>query len=250
LDKQGCTSAQWDAALPSTVGAALSCRSCALSGLCLPAQLSPHEARVLDGSVERGRELAAGASLIRAGMPMHALYVVRSGSAKSYCLTANGDERVRGFHLPGEVVGLEGFAAGHHVCEVVALEPLRCCRIPVASLERLMETLPGLRREIMRLLGQSLEDAQHRCAELGATDARVRIARFLVDLSGRLERRGLSATQFRLSMSRTDIARHLGLRLETVSRVLSALSREGSLKIKARYIKLLRPEALASLVAR
>jgi len=248
LETRWRTRGQRDGIRASTTDIELSCRGCALNRICLPAQLSPDETRVLEGAVERSRELAAGASLIHAGMPMQALYVVKNGSAKSYSLTANGDERVRGFHLPGEIVGLEGFGAGCHTCEVVALEPLRCCRIPLARLERLMETLPGFRREIVRLLGQSLEDAQRLSTYLGTTDAKGRIARFLVDLSSRLERRGLSATQISLSMSRTDIARHLGLRLETVSRVLSALKREGNIEVKARYIKLLRPEAIAVLV--
>lgn len=229
----------------SPLGTELSCQSCALNRICLPAHLSPHEARVLDGAVQRGRKLATGSCLIRAGTPMQALCVIRSGSVKSYCLTIDGKERVRGFHLPGEVVGLEGFAESRHMCEVVALEPTQFCRIPMQRLEPLMETLPGLRREILRLLGRSLDDAQRLHAELGTTDARSRIARFLLDLSQRLERRALSSTQFRLSMSRTDIASHLGLTLETVSRVLGALKREGTIELQARYIKLLNIEALA-----
>ena len=230
----------------SNAGTELSCRSCALNSICLPAHLSPREAHVLDGAVERGRKLTAGASLFHTGMPMQALYAVRSGSAKSYCLTVDGDEHVRGFHLPGEVIGLEGFADGRHTCEVVALEPVQYCRLPLQRLERLIETLPGLRREILRLLGRSLDDAQRRYEDVGTMDAKGRIARFLVGLSERLERRGLSATQFRLSMSRGDIARHLGLTLETVSRVLGALKREGSIEVQARYIKLLDLQALRS----
>ena len=232
----------------SNAATELSCRSCALNRICLPAHLSAQEARVLDGAVERGRKLPAGASLAHTGTPMQALYVIRSGSAKSYSLTLDGEEHVRGFHLPGEVVGLEGFADGQHTCEVVALEPVQCCRLPVTRLERLIETLPGLRREILRLLGRSLDDAQRRYEDLGLMDAKGRIARFLVGLSERLEHRGLSATQFRLSMSRRDIARHLGLTLETVSRVLGTLKREGNIELQARYIKLLDLDTLKSLV--
>jgi CRP/FNR family transcriptional regulator len=227
-------------------GTELSCKSCALNRICLPAHLSPHEAHILDGAVERRRELPAGASLIQAGARMEALYVVRSGSAKTFCVTVDGEERVRGFHLPGEVVGLEAFAEGRHECGVVALEPLSYCRIPLQRFERLMETLPGLRREILRLLGQSLNEAQRQRCELGITDARGRVARFLVDLSCRLQRRNLSPTQFRLSMSRRDIAYHLGLTLETVSRALTAFKREGCVEVRARYIKLLKPDALAA----
>lgn len=181
---------------------------------------------------------------------MEALYVMRAGSAKSCALMADGEEYVRAFHLPGEVAGLEAFAEGRHVCEVIALEPSRYCRIPTGRLERMMQTLPGLRREMLRLLGQSLEDAQRMRAEMCMIDARGRLAGFLVDLSRRLERRNLCATHFRLSMSRRDIARHLGLTLETVSRCLGAFRRARWIEVRARYIQLLRPEALAALLAR
>lgn len=227
----------------------VSCRHCAFNTLCLPGRLAPEEARVLEQAMERGRLLPAGGSLIRAGARMDALYVVRSGSAKRYTVTVDGAERVHGFHLPGEAVGLEGFARGHYACEVSALEPLRYCRIPLSRLEPLFETLPGLRREILRLLAQALEDAQRLRTELGQCDARDRVARFLADLSLRLERRGLSPTQLRLSMSRSDIAHHLGLTLETVSRVLGAFKREGSLLVRARHVTLLRPEAFAASLA-
>jgi len=228
----------------------LSCKSCALTRICLPGSLSPEETRILDGAVERGRELRAGARLIRAGTRMTALYVVRGGSAKTCGVMLDGGEYVRAFHLPGEVAGLEGFADGRHSCEVVALEPLRYCRIPIVRLERMMATLPGLRREMLRLLGQSLEEAQRMRTEMSMFDARGRLARFLVDLSRRLERRNLSTTHFRLSMSRRDIARHLGLTLETVSRSLGDFRRARWVEVRARYIKLLQPEALARLLVR
>lgn len=181
---------------------------------------------------------------------MDGLYVVRAGSAKSGGVMSSGEEYVRAFHLPGEVAGLEGFAQGRHTCDVVALEPLRYCRIPAGRLERMMEALPGLRREVLRLLGQSLEEAHCMRAEMSMIGARGRLASFLVDLSRRLERRNLSPTHFRLSMSRRDIARHLGLTLETVSRSLAAFRLARWIEVRARYIKLLRPEALAALLVR
>ncbi len=225
----------------------LSCGSCALARICLPANLSPADTRILEGAVERGREMPAGACLIAAGARLDALYVVRSGSAKSCGVMKEGEDYVRAFHLPGEIAGLEAFAAYRHTCEVVALEPLRYCRIPIGRLERMMEGIPAIRRELLRQLGQSLEESQRIRAEMSLIDARGRLAGFLVDLSRRLERRNLSPTQFRLSMSRRDIARHLGLTLETVSRSLGAFRRAGWIEVRARYVKLLRPEALAGL---
>lgn len=202
---------------------------------------------MLEQAIERGRPLAAGASLIHAGRRLQALYVVRGGSAKSIGLSIGGDEQILGFHLPGEVVGLEAFARNLHLCEVVALEPMRYCRIPVRRLEALMQALPGVRREIIRLLGQSLEEAQRQRAGMALADARQRLAAFLIDLSRRLELRGLSPRQFQLSMSRRDLANHLALTLETVSRTLGAFKRAGWLAVRRRQIEILEPEALAAL---
>jgi CRP/FNR family transcriptional regulator len=232
---------------PGSGGAGVSCGSCALSQICLPAQLPPEEVRILENAVDRGHVLVPGATLIYAGRPMQALYVVRSGSAKCYGLSAEGEERVRGFYLPGELIGLESFAERRHPCYVVALEPVRYCKIPVNRLELLIDILPGLRREIVRLMSQSLEESQRLRASLGLVDARGRLASFLLDLSRRLERRGLSPREFKLSMSRWDIARYLGLTVETVSRGLTAFKRAGWLTVHLRHIAILRPDAFAAL---
>lgn len=230
--------------------ACICCRECALHALCLTGHLPLAEARALERAVERGRPLPAGSALVRCGAPMDALLVVRSGSAKSHSVTLEGVEQVHGFVLPGEAVGLEGFAAGVYTCDVTALEPLEYCRMPMRGLEALLEQLPGLRREILRLLGGALDESQRLRGQLSLCDARGRVARFLADMSRRLAQRGLSPTEFRLSMSRRDIARHLGLTLETVSRSLGALKREGWVRIRARDVTVLRPEALAALGGR
>lgn len=228
-------------------GTEASCHGCALARICLPAQLPAEEMHILEPAVERDRALAAGAALIHAGRRMQAVYVIRSGSAKGYCLSLDGDERVRGFYLPGELIGLESFAEHRHPCDVVALEPVRYCRIPVQRFELLMDILPGLRREIVRLMSQSLEEARRLRACLGVTGARARLAGFLLDLSRRLGRRGLSPREFELSMSRRDIACHLGLTIETVSRGLSAFKRAGWLAVRLRQIAILQPDAFAAL---
>lgn len=237
-----CPARSGNAADPA--GDKLSCCNCGLHRICLPANLPAAEVRTVQDAVRRGRVLPAGASLVRAGRRMQALYFLRSGSAKDYSLTSGGEERVHAFHLPGDAVGLEAFAERVHPREVVALEPLRYCMIPVRRLERLMDALPGLRQEIVRLLSQAINDAHRLHGTMGSAGARERLAGFLVNLSQRLERRNLSPTQFRLTMSRRDIAHHLGMTLETVSRVLTGFRRQGWIEVRQRYIKLLKPEAL------
>ncbi|HET7811731.1 MAG TPA: helix-turn-helix domain-containing protein [Steroidobacteraceae bacterium] len=197
--------------------------------------------------MERDRALAAGAALTHTGRRMQALYVLRSGSAKCFSVSTDGEELVRGFCLPGELIGLEGLAEHRDSCEVVALEPARYCRIPVRRFEFLMDILPGLRREVVRMLSQSLEVSSRTRTRLISTDASTRVAGFLLDLARRLERRGILPHEFELSMTRRDIARHLGLTVETVSRELSSFKRAGWLDVRARQISILAPGALASL---
>lgn len=233
---------------PLLASSAISCRGCSLRRICLPARLPAQEIQALEHAVERDRALAAGAALTHTGRRMQALYVLRSGSAKCFSVSAEGEELVRGFCLPGELIGLEGFAEHRDACDTVALEPARYCRIPLRRFELLMDILPSLRREIVRMLSQSLEASSRTRTRLVSTDARSRVAAFLLDLARRLEMRGISPREFDLSMSRRDIARHLGLTVETVSRELSSFKRAGWLNVRARQIAILAPEALASLM--
>ena len=87
----------------------------------VPADLPAEETRALESAVERGRQLLPGVALVHAGEPMDAIFVVRSGSAKRFSVTLEGTEQVYGFVLPGEAVGLEGFAEGSYGGEGRAL---------------------------------------------------------------------------------------------------------------------------------
>ena len=226
----------------------VSCRDCALHRICLPAHLPASEVHVLEHAVERNRMLPAGSALTHAGRRVQALYVIRSGSAKCSWVSAEGEETVRGFYLPGELIGLEGLAERRHACDVRTLEAVSYCRIPIARFELLLDMLPGLRREVVRSLSQSLEASARLITRLVSTSARARLAGFLLDLSQRLQRRGIESREFELSMSRRDIARHLGLTVETVSRGLTAFKRAGLLQVRARHIAIREPEALSALV--
>src|SRR3546814_7561932 len=62
------------------------------------------------------------------------VYVARSGAFKTVSLSEGGDERIIGFHLPGELMGLDALADGEHRCEAVALDPAEVCEVPVDEL--------------------------------------------------------------------------------------------------------------------
>ncbi|NIQ95931.1 MAG: helix-turn-helix domain-containing protein, partial [Desulfuromonadales bacterium] len=67
---------------------------------------------------------------------------------------------------------------------------------------------------------------------------------FLESLSRRYSRRGYSAREFTLAMSRRDIANYLHLATETVSRILSRMKKDGVLEVRRKRIRILDAEAL------
>jgi len=121
-----------------------SCASCALHELCLPAGIGGDDLKQLDAAVRDKRTLERGASLYGGGDPFHALYVVRSGSLKTYVQDENGDMQVLGFHLPGEIVGVDALANDRHMSHAVALERSSICELPYSRLQQVMSDIPAL----------------------------------------------------------------------------------------------------------
>ena len=96
----------------------------------------------------------------------------------------------------------------------------------------------GSRGLLFKLLGEELNRVRHMMLIIAKKDAELRVASFLCNLSLRLQARGLSARAFNLSMSRQDIGNHLGLTIETVSRVLRHLQQDGLLEVNRRRISI------------
>jgi CRP/FNR family transcriptional regulator len=83
---------------------------------------------------------------------------------------------------------------------------------------------------------------------LGSMRAEERLAAFLVNLSKRFAARGYSAREFHLRMTREDIGSYLGLKLETVSRILARFQSDGLVAIQNRHIRILKLDELHRLL--
>jgi len=217
-------------------GHKVSCRNCSLAGLCLPRGLSADELDKLDNVIKRRAPLRRHERLFGVGEKCRFLYAVRSGAVKSWVTSANGDERIIGFHLPGELIGMDALDDGHHSSTAAALETTSVCRVPFATLGTLAAAYPGINAQVQRLLGEVLSQANELLVLLGKRSAAQRMASFLLNLSGRLKRRGLSHREFSLTMTRHDIGNYLGLALGTVCRLLAELQEDGVLSVRRRYI--------------
>ena len=227
----------------------ISCASCRLNELCLPIALNKSEIHQLDEIVERNRPYKKGDHLYRQSDEFKSVYAVRSGSFKSYVLSDNGQGRVTGFFLPGEIIGMDGIASKQYSNSTAALEHASICEIPFSQLERLSHELPNLQHHFFAIMGNEIAKDQQIHTLLSSYTAEERTASFLLGLSSRYARVSLSPTRFLLPMTRSDIGEYLGLTVETVSRIFTALQRKELISVNNREVELLDIEALRAIVS-
>lgn len=242
---------QMNAMSPLTSFQALkvSCSNCSLRELCLPVELDPDEMAKLDALIRQSRKVGRGESLFRAGEPFRSLFAVRTGFFKTTVASQDGREQVTGFHMSGELLGLDGISTSQHGCDAKALEDSEVCELPFARLGELSRDIPSLQTHFYQVMSREIVREQHVMLLLGNMRTEERLAAFLLNLSQRLARRGFSANDFILRMNREEIGSFLGLKLETVSRALSKFQQQGWLAVDNKHIRLLQPEALKGLVS-
>ena len=227
---------------------AISCSSCCLRGVCLPCGLSSAKLPELDELTTVKRRIARDAPLYHVGDAFDALYAVRSGAFKTSGISSNGEEKITGFYLPGEVLGLDAINSERHHYGATALEDSEVCVIPFARLTELTLRIPQLQRQLFRLLSRDIARDHGLMLLLGSMTAEQRLAAFLLSLSRRYKQLGYAADRFVLRMTRADIGNYLGLTLETVSRILSRFQREGLIAVNQRELELRNFDGLMAIV--
>jgi CRP/FNR family transcriptional regulator, anaerobic regulatory protein len=223
------------------------CSSCAFSQACLSEGMDKRALLDLHVLVEHVGPIHAGEHVFREGDRFGAIAAVRAGTVKTYVVDRDGHEHVLGFHLPGEVIGLDGIDGETYPCNAVALDTVMLCRFSFPKIAQLAARLPGLQRHLFRLLSRDIGRAALLAGDWTADE---RMAAFLVGLSRRLAARGFSPDRFQLTMPRTDIANLLRLAPETISRVLKRFQDDGLLKADRRELELIDRRRLEQLAAR
>ena len=222
----------------------VSCGNCRLNSICLPLALEHDDIEQLDEIIQRSKPLQKNQHLYREGDDFQSVYAVRSGTIKAYKTTDDGREQVTGFYFPGEILGMDGISNNSHASSAKALETAAICEIPFTSLERLSALMPNLQRHFFQLMSHEITEDQQLITLLSKNSADERVAALMISISGRNARRKLSATQFRLPMSRVDIGNYLGLTVETVSRVFSRMQKMDILRVDNKEIEILDPQGL------
>ena len=231
--------------VPGAAGV-VTCERCALVRACGVAGNGSVAFADVHQLVEDVGPFRGGQYIFRAGEPFRNLYAVKSGTIKTVQTDAEGRAQVLGFHLPGEVVGLEAVDPGVYPVDGVALESTRLCRLPFDAVSHVAQREAAVQQQLFRLFSRAIGQHESRSWDSGADQ---RLAAFLLDLSARYAQRGLSPQVFHLAMPRSDIANFLHLAPETVSRLLARFRERGLVDIIGREVHLLAPARLRILLA-
>jgi CRP/FNR family transcriptional regulator len=170
-------------------------------------------------------DIARGQTFIHEGAPAEHFCILVWGSAKLYKVLKDGRRQIISFGYPGDLLGLA--ASDSYAFSAEAIEPIRICRLARQSLLATLRDLNAAEQGLLEVAVSDLVQAQERMLLLGRMTAIERLASFLAFQTTRRQARWVLQPRIRLPMSRSDIADHLGLNSETISRSLTLLEKQG-----------------------
>ena len=217
-------------------GGQTGCHNCHLFDCCQPLGKARQEMRLLGKITIRNHKFERGDHLFLTNDIFKSVFVIRSGSVKTYTYIQDGEEQVTGYHMTGKLLGLDAIGTGHYSQSAVALETCSICEIPYGKLEHISKESPQLQHMLLHAMSMEIRDDHYQLTLLSRMPAASRLAGFLIGLSCHFQQRGYSGSNFYLSLSRHDIANLLGLAVETVSRLFTQFQEEGLLTADRKHI--------------
>ena len=204
-------------------------------------------AALLQGLEPKRRVLKPKAQVFRTGQAAGSLFLVNSGVFKTSIASDDGREKVTGFRMRGDVLGLESVGADDYACDATALATGEVWEY---TRQQLAAAGPAFQQRLTAVLAAEIRRDWQWMLATGSLCAEQRVVAFLLDLSARMQALGFSPRVMSLHMTRSEIGNFLALQLETVVRALSKLQALGLVAIEGREIRLDNPGALRAVVAR
>lgn len=206
----------------------VSCDICSVRDKSICADLGPRELAQVEKTMAR-RTVPKGRALMEEGSPNETLFVIVDGSFRLSKYLEDGRRQVTGFLFPGDFVGVRATPASAYSAE--ALSDSKVCCFAHKYLDSIANDCPGVKDRLIARGQTEYHKAQDHIVLLGKKTAEERVESFLKLVAKALGREtDDQLTETPLPMPRQDIADYLGLRLETLSRTLSALKKRGSIK--------------------
>lgn len=212
------------------------CHSCPINNLCIAAMLNEDEQSRFDQIVQHPKPLQKSEPLFYAGEKLTYIYAIRTGSIKTFSISQDGEEQITGFHQAGELIGIDALARKKHHSFAKALETTEVCAIPYEQLDALAQTIPQLHTQLMNVMSNEIAKQYDIMLNLNQRSADQRLANFLINLGNTTSKQ--RADEINLHMTRGEIGNHLGLALETVSRLFSKFKQSNIIELKCKQVKI------------
>jgi len=208
------------------------------------ANISPADCREIV-SAARESEFLRRVTIFREGDPIRQVVLLTSGSAKVVRLGQNGTEVILRVAGPGDVVETTGLPAqGRHCSRAQVLSASAALIWEAGVFQALAERFPALRRNIIRVAAQRLEELEERYREISTEKVATRLSHQLLRLFNQLGRRVNGIGTLRINLSREELGQMTGTTLFTVSRLLSEWKERGVLSAGRERVYIHNIEAL------
>ncbi len=192
------------------------------------------------------RKLAAGQHLFSQGDVRRHVYLIRSGLARIYKLLRDGRRQVVAFRFPGEFIDLARDTNYRIAAQAVSPTELRS--FPIEEFHRFVSGNARVASRLLDAVSADLTRAFDLVVTVGQRNAESSVATFLLELEARSARQESATGQVELPMLRSDIADHLGMSQETVSRVLTSFKTRGIVEFDGpRRVRFREPAMLRAL---
>ncbi len=176
------------------------------------------------------RLVRQGDFVYQAGQAFTHLFVINTGMFKVVSLSPDGREQIVSLKYRGDWIGFDGIGERRHDCDAVAMDTGEVWSISYDALLQAGAREPALMAELHRAMSREIARDRGSLISVCTLPADARVADFLRNWADALACRGMRTDQLIMRMTRAEIGNYLGLTLETVSRALSRLCREGLIR--------------------
>ncbi len=176
----------------------------------------------------------SGDMIFRASLPFTAVYLINAGAFKLVSRSLDGREQIVSLKFRGDWLGFSGIAHGRHPCDAVAMDTGNISIIPYETLTNACARHPEMMAVVHEAMSTEITQERQSLMSVCTLASLARVAEFLCAWARSMHQRGLRADELTLRMTRADLGNYLGMTLETVSRCLSKLHREGLIRFGER----------------
>lgn len=213
------------------------CGECPIRHRAVCARCEPNELEVLE-TMKYYKGFKAGEVIVWSGDEMNFVASVVEGIATLSQTMEDGRRQMVGLLLPSDFLGRPGRTIAPY--DVTATTDITLCCFRKNPFETLMTSTPHVGQRLLEMTLDELDAAREWMLLLGRKTAREKISSLIAIIARRQaalkQHDHAEAFTFELPMTREAMADYLGLTLETVSRQISALRRDGVIELEGKRL--------------